>query len=159
MKFIKYCVCLFVLSSCNLEERGSTHYIALLKNSTQHSIKILSYTSGVVLPKDTIKLVNGQELEIANGYDQGIGTSPGFYTQYFVGEPKDSVLVVFDNTYSIVHYRQAPEFKSNKYYLQISNRNLMNLDSYSFTSTRITKRSQENVHIYTFTEQDYLDAK
>jgi len=133
-------------------------YTATLINTTSHSIKILFYKGGAVLPTDTIALVQNQQFEFANGSQRGNLTNPGFSSKYF-GNSNDSIVVIFDNLYKITHYGFTPLHLAPKYYLYVSPRNIGNPNSYRFVSTPISSHGNKNDHYYDFKEQDYLDAK
>lgn len=81
----------------------------------------------------------------------------GFNSKYLNGS--DSIIVLFDNLYSITHYINTPLLTARKYYLYASHRNLNNKDSYVYTYRDISKQKRETTYTYEFTEQDYLDAK
>ena len=115
------------------------------------------YKGGIVYPTDTIKLTYNQPFEIANGFDRGKSSQPGFSSKY-AGGPNDSVVVVFDNIYKVSHYANTPITLASKYYLNVSLRNIVNPKSYRFESTE-EKNGNVNKHFYDFVEQDYLDAK
>ena len=72
----------------------------------------------------------------------------------------DSIKVVFDHLDTITHYADWQENFSGIFYLFSSTRNLMNINSYQISSTEDKKRQFRTVsYTYTFTEQDYEDAK
>ncbi len=132
-------------------------YTATIINTTQHSINILYYKGGIVYPNDIIKLVPNQQFEFAYGSHRGNVTGRGFSSNYF-GENDDSVVVIFDNLYKVVHYVNSPLRFASKYYLYSSNRNILNVLSYRFISTATSSKSHKNDHFYDFIEQDYLYA-
>jgi len=146
----------FSLFACQKEK--TTLYSTTLFNSTNHKILILPFKFGIVQPEDTIKLDPNSTFEIALGVDRGLVSIPGFFSKYF-GQPEDSILVIFDNIYSITHYANEPNNKAMKYYLFNSLRNIGNPNSYEFKSVRTSKYKNTNTHKYTFTEQDYLDTQ
>lgn len=141
--------------SCSKEK--STKYIATLTNTTIHTITILCYKGGIVYPNDTIKLLSNVPFEIANGFDRGKSSEPGFSSKY-LGGSNDSNVVIFDNKYRMPHYANTPTQLAPKYYLFSSLRNIGNPKSYRFESTE-EKNGNVNKHFYDFVEQDYLDAK
>jgi hypothetical protein len=141
-----------ILSSCKKEP--NTIYNATLVNKSNHSIKIMFFNSGIVNPKDTIKLTTNQSFEIANGIERGVITTPFFSSNYY----GDSIWVIFDDTYRISHYSVTPNQSYPKNYPYTSLRNLINRNSYRFVSTPFAD-SYKNEHFYEFIEQDYLDAK
>jgi hypothetical protein len=146
---------LFLISSC-IKERV-TLYKATLVNNSSHKIVVKPYFSSVNPSDKTITLLTNQNFEIAYGTDPGFGNQ-GFSSSYF-GGPNDSVIVTFDDLYSITHYFNTPSSLSTKHYLFNSNRNIGNPVSYSLQTNRLSKYQQENIFTYTFIEQDYLDAK
>lgn len=153
MKYLIVSLILIPLFSCTKDY--NSRYTATLVNKTSHSIRVLFFNSGVVNQKDTIRLNANQSFEIANGSDRGTISTPGFTSNY----NGDSIWVVFDGLYRITHYTVTPTQLYSKYYLNISNRNLTNPNSYRFVSTPISSNSNLNEHFYEFIEQDYLDAK
>lgn len=142
--------------SCTKED--ATYYTATLKNSTNHQISIWPYKNGIVHPLDTIKLLPNTEFTIADGSSRGIDSSPGFKSNYF-GGPSDSVIVFFDIQNRIAHYFDMPQNTATNFYPFSSTRNLGNPLSYSFQSVSESNHRQRNTHLYTFVEQDYLDAQ
>ena len=142
-------------------KEDSTIYKANLINQTSHQITILPYKKGVINKKDSIFLNPGDNFEIANGYIRGLIDKPFFSTEYFAIEQGDSIVVFFDKTFPIVHYNYIlPQKLFIKNYLRDSNRNLNNREgSYKFDTKATSKHQRHNQHTYTFTEQDYLDAK
>lgn len=145
-------IIVFFLASC-IKEHNSL-FTATLTNKTTHLIDIFFFNSGTVYPKDTIHLSVNQSFEIANGSERGGISSPGFTSNY----NGDSIWVIFDNKYRIVHYVQTPTQLYSKHYLNTSLRNLTNPKSYTFVSSPFSN-SYKNEHFYEFVEQDYLDAK
>jgi hypothetical protein len=128
-----------------------------LYNISNHDVLILPYKSGKVEASDTIRLNQGDDVKIADGWFRGDIKIPSFLSEYF-GAPGDSIIVIFDDQYSVTHYSDAPKELSFKHYLFSSLRNIGNPESYTFNrvkdgSTRI------NVHDYYFTESDYEYAK
>ena len=145
-----------ILSSCIKDKY--TNFTGDLQNKTMHKIKIYPYKNGVVQEKDTITLLKNSVFNIAKGTLMGIVESPGFESDYF-GGPNDSVIVIFDDIYRITHYANNPNFFSDRHYLFTSTRNILNPKSYEFIRIKGEKNVFTNMHVYTFSEQDYLDAK
>lgn len=146
---------LFLICSC-IKERV-TVYKATLVNNSSHKIVVYPFFSGVNPSEKTITLLTNQNFEIAYGSVQGLGTQ-GFSSTYF-GGPNDSVIVTFDDLYSITHYFNTPSVLAARHYLFSNTRNIGNPASYDLQTNRLSKYQQENIFTYTFTEQDYLDAK
>jgi hypothetical protein len=144
-----------VLTGCTREQM--TVYHAKITNKTSHSIVIKPYFQGVVPNERTINLGANQSFEIAAGSDRGIVSNAGFDSYYLSGS--DSVAVVFDGSYRMVHYFLQPASLSPRHYLLTSNRNLYNKDNYSYTFTDVSKNRRESWYEYNITEQDYLDTQ
>jgi hypothetical protein len=140
---------------CVKEE--STLYYAYIKNGTSHKVQIKPYFSGSIPSDKIITLLANESKEIANGFDRGKGDQ-GFSSSYF-GGPGDSIIVVFDDLYSITHYSSTPASVNPRHYLFTSLRNIGNPKSYDLQSRDISKYQRENKYTYTFIEQDYLDAR
>jgi hypothetical protein len=153
MKYLIFSLLIIISTSCKKDY--NSRYTATLVNKTSHSLRIMFFNSGVVNPKDTIRLTANQSFEIANGSERGAITTPGFSSNYY----GDSIWVVFDGIYRISHYSVTPNQLYPKNYPYTSLRNLINRNSYSFVSTAISTNSYLNEHFYEFIEQDYLDAK
>jgi|CXWL01.1.fsa_nt_gi hypothetical protein len=141
--------------SCTKE--AITIYYAYIKNKTTHQIQIKPYSSGGIVTANIISLSPDQEIKISDdGFVRGIALNSGFGSKYFAGV--DSLVVVFDNLYSITHYSNTPVSLAPKYYFFSSNRNIGNKYSYVLIGED-SKHKRINSYYYDFTEQDYLDAK
>jgi len=143
------------LVSCTKE--SMTGYKTFLKNNTDHMIVIKPYHFGSVAMDKIITLPPSDSLQIAEGSERGIVTGVVFSSEYFIG--MDSLVVNFDNLYNITHYFILNPALNTKYYEFTSNRNLGNGISYAIKIEDVSKYSRHNTYTYTFTEQDYLDAK
>ncbi|MEO7524510.1 MAG: hypothetical protein ABIT58_10470 [Ferruginibacter sp.] len=155
MKSFIFLIIPFILSSCQKEE--TTIYLAYLKNTTNHLIKIQPYTSGYIVTENIINLSPGEKLEIANGNARGLQNNAGFSSKYF--STADSIVVTYDDLYSISHYIITPSSLNSKYYLYPSNRNLAQKQSYTYMSENLSSHSRRNTYNYEFIEQDFLDTQ
>lgn len=155
MKYFLLAAIVFLLSGCTKEEM--TLYKAYLKNTTLHKIEVKPYFGGVVPSDKIITLLANETKEIANGFDRGIVGNAGFNSQNLSGS--DSLIVVYDNLYSITHYLNNPASMSLKHYLFSSNRNLYNKENYVYSYQDLSRYKRESTYIYSFIEQDYLDAR
>ncbi len=147
----------FLLTVVSCRKDGITIYSGDLKNATTHSIKILFYSKGAIINQNTINLNSGTEIQIGHGSERGVVNHGGFGSDYFSGV--DSVHVVFDNTYRTSHYIHTPANLYPKHYLYTSTRNIGNYLSYAYTYEDESKYKRVSHYVYTFIEQDYLDAK
>jgi hypothetical protein len=155
---MKFFIMIFVsvlLTCCYKED--STLYYAYMKNTTSHRIEIKPYFAGSVPINKIITLVANDTKEIATGFDRGIVGNAGFNSSYLSGS--DSIIVVFDNLYSITHYFSSPAVHTPKYYFLTSNRNIYNKDNYVYTYQDLSKHQRKSTYNYEFKEQDYLDAR
>ncbi len=140
--------------SCRKEE--STNFYAYLKNTTTHKIEVKPYFSGIISSDKVVTLLAGESKQIGLGTDRGIVGNVGFNSQF---SGSDSLIVIFDNLYSITHYANTPNSFASKFYLATSLRSLRNKNSYSYSYRDLSKYQRENEYLYTFVEQDYLDAR
>lgn len=95
---------MLLICSCSKEE--VTIYKATVVNNSGHKIVIQPFFAGLNPSEKTITLLSNQNFEIASGSDRGFGNQ-GFSSSYF-GGPNDSVIVTFDDLYSITHYFNTP---------------------------------------------------
>jgi len=141
-----------MLSGCVKDK--STNYKATWENPTPHYISIKGYTNGLVLPGDAVELGTGEETLVGAGSFKG--KTEGFLLDHFVSV--DSVIVQFDNQYTVVHYVLAiPVAPALKSYPKSSGRNLMNFTSYLLTKE--PSRGYDNIYSYVFTESEFEFAK
>jgi hypothetical protein len=128
-----------------------------LHNDTKHLLKLEPYLGGKLIVSNITILNPDTTIQIASGGQRGVGVGKsGFYSEKVIA---DSIIVTFDNLFSIVHYTTEPFHKSLKYYLYSTVRNISNMESYTFKEINESSNIQSEYYNYTFTEQDYLDAK
>ncbi|MFT4061435.1 MAG: hypothetical protein QM642_03650 [Edaphocola sp.] len=130
---------------------------AWLYNATADTITIFAYIGGEVSGSDTIKIAPDDSFQFANSTLQQDLTAP-YFKSPFIGDSADYLLVVFDSTAQMAHYDVVVD-SSIKYYPVTSTRNLRNFGSYEFGMQDFEEKIHINYHRYTFTEQDYEDAK
>ena len=147
-----------VLNNIGCVKDKMTAYKATLHNNSGVKILILPFKGGSVSSSDTIRLDNGANIEIASGSEWGEIKVPFFYSEYLAVDRNDSIKIVFNDTFSVVHFVDTPSNLPNKYHLFNSNRNIINRDSYSFSHNK-TKKGYLNEHTYIFTTDDYNFAR
>lgn len=137
---------------------------AILINNTSHQLTIIPFkVIGIEPPSDTLYLLPNDSITILNGTSRG--EKSGVDWEGIFGSFKqvgDSVIVVFDNSFSVTHYYQIPPdslFRSKKYYLYISDRNILNFDNFKLNQKKIKRHLYENILWFQFTEADYDYAK
>ncbi|MEO7266306.1 MAG: hypothetical protein ABIW38_15425 [Ferruginibacter sp.] len=142
------------LLSCTKEEIGHTK--SYLINSTNHNIKILPYI-GASLDNSASKTIPpNSTIEVYAADVRGKTIDPSFGT---VLQPYDSVVVSYDDVVKIPHIKFNLAYSGMHRVLFSSNRSISNQNNYLKTITSETKNSIEGNFKYTFTEQDYLDAR
>ena len=146
---------LLCLTACFREKE--TVYDAYIENKTTHHVTILPYKKGLVDLADTIRISAGNSFQIANGWRRGLNGRAGFNSDYFLNS--DSVLVVFDDSLIVAHYKNDPGIYRERYYLFSSNRNIENLDAFRYDYYDRKKNSRFQTYTYTFTDADYDYAK
>jgi len=142
--------------SCNLEE--STNTKSLIINNTSSKVRIVPYYQGAIVKEDSVKINSNEKLKVLDKNERGKGTGFSYplYLAFY-----DSVIVVFDNSIQAIHYSYAVSgLSSNPTAIKHdSSRSLFNEANYVRTITQENKRSISNEYTFTFTAQDYLDAK
>ena len=149
-----------IMVSCKKpkEDEGSTRADVYIRNNSTHNIEIRPYNGGDVYQDRIIQLSPGGLKTISGLFKSGkqlIGS--GDVSDYFA--TADSVVVVFDGSYRITHYKNTPASPALKHYIFSSTRNLYNYHSYESTIMEETETFIHYQFIYKFNDQDYLDAK
>lgn len=154
---INIVIILLLLFQIGCTKEKITIYKAFLKNTTNHEIKIIPYFSGITYSNKNVILHPGDSVKIGDGFDRGLVNHGGFSSEYLSGS--DSLVVSFDNLYTITHYFTTPSTLSNKHYLYSSGRNLGNYLNWEYSYSDLSKNKREAIYLYKFIEQDFLDAK
>lgn len=145
-----------VISGCVKED--TTFSYATIYNHSGVSVNVTLFSSGMPLNDYLIRLAPGDSIEVSTNKYMGKGKSndPGFNNAYF--SISDSVIVTFNDSFTIMHYRDTPLVTAAEYYLPSHSRCLLNIKNWVHSSEE-TKHVATSRYQYTFTEQDYLDAK
>lgn len=143
-------------SACSVKEEVSSTSVILF-NNTEHQISITSFRNGVANNSSLIHLPNYGNYTIESGSSLGKTKGPVYFFDYF--QNVDSVVVMWDNTYPITHMISDSFISTDKYIPFGNSRNLGNGNAYTNELTEETKYTIAWTVKYTFTEQDYLDAK
>jgi len=144
-----------MMLSCIKEEQ--TNYSAYLENPLQCRIDIQPFKGGFSNEADIITLSPGIVFKFAEGAERGKRNSGGFSSDMVSGT--DSIVVVFDGLYKVVHLFNNTDSATGNYYNYASFRNLGNWESYIVRVTDETKHSITLEFVYTFTEEDFNYAK
>ncbi|MCX6166557.1 MAG: hypothetical protein NT021_01035 [Sphingobacteriales bacterium] len=154
---VLYILIAFLIVSCIKETRSDSY--TYIVNNTAHNISIMAYYNGNIEPSLSANIAP-QEQKIIN-YNGGLGSTDiagGFSYGAILGI-MDSVLVIFDNKDSISHYNTQLIGGAKNFYTYDSARNLYNRNNYVHEIAEHSSKKVVHHFIYTFTEQDYLDAK
>lgn len=155
MRHFFYFLSFLYLLSCTKETVGHTK--TFIKNTTSHTIKLIPY-NGASLDNANIKIVSpNSTLEVYNANVRGKTIDPCFGTLLL--QPYDSVLVTYDDTVKIPHIKFNLPYSGTHKILFQSNRSISNHNNYLKEITDENKYSLTGQFIYTFVEQDYLDAR
>lgn len=156
LKLLMVFLLISILASCIKDK--VTQFEAYLINNTTLIVEILPYKSGFVKAIDTIRIYPGDTIQIGDGYEYDDIKYPHFFSEALAIEKNDSIEVIFNDTYSVLHYVDTSEISvANKYYLFEDERNIINRNNYKFIMIRDGETT--NLHFYTFTESDYEFAK
>jgi hypothetical protein len=153
MRYLLYFTFL-ILAGCSKEQFGHTKTFYV--NSTNHSIKLLPYNGGLLLAGDVKTIPPLSTTEAYSASVRGKTIDPCFGTLL---QPYDSVLVTYDDAVKIPHIKFNLSYTGTHRVLFTSNRSISNPGNYIREITNETKFSIEGRFTYTFTEQDYLEAR
>jgi hypothetical protein len=155
-KSIRFIALLALTVSINACVEDTTNSYTLFTNKTAHTVSVRPMTGGITEANTTFSLAPNTFVKIEGLSGGGKGSGVTYATQI---SSLDSVLVLFDDTLPMVHYKKAMFGYSLKHYMFESPRNLFNSSNYSKESTEENKHSITVTYNYTFTETDYEDAK
>ncbi|MEJ7625504.1 MAG: hypothetical protein WKF35_01470 [Ferruginibacter sp.] len=154
MKKLPFLIVVIFFFGCTKEKVGHTKLY--IKNTTTHTIKLLPFNGGA-LENNSIKIINpNSEIEVYDANVRGKTVEPCFGTLL---QPYDSVLVTYDDLVKIPHIKFNLPYSGNHKVLFTSSRSISNQNNWVKAITNETKYSLEGNFMYTFVEQDYLDAK
>jgi hypothetical protein len=145
--YLSYIALAVIITSCC---KGSFSTSTSIVNNTKFSITFIPYYNGELLKSSRNDLKSGEKI------NSGFPCLTDYC--YFNGQKVDSLIVSFDDKYKVSHYSLYDSI-STKGIIYKSKRNLFNVNSFNIERTKVTKCSELTSFIYTFTEQDYLDAK
>src|SRR5690606_25669046 len=126
-------------------------------NSTKYEIKLLPYQYGII---DSSKIKNIQTEscnEIEYLTQRGKAKIPIYFFDYF--RNVDSIIVIWNNQYEVVHMINDSFISGNKYIAFLDEKNLGNGKAYQKIKLKETKHTIVWDVVYTFTEEDYNFAK
>lgn len=142
------------LVSCIVEEE--TFSYTLFTNNSLHNITVCPYYNGVIDPELTFTLSPAETKKVSVTSHGGLGDGVCYDTSV---STCDSVLVLFDDSLSIVHYKLSFTGSAARFYPYSSLRNLYNIQSYIRNVINESRHSREVEFTYVFTENDYADLK
>ncbi|WP_045459713.1 hypothetical protein [Sporocytophaga myxococcoides] len=154
MKTIHILFIIWVLPSCR--DKESTHSESFIINTSNHEIKILPYDDGNLINGDIKSIPANSTIKVLALTTRGKSTGPSYANNIMFF---DSLNIVFDDTISSVHYRQNLSGDNPEAIKFENNRNLYNEDNYVRKVVMEKKHYISTEYSFTFTEQDYLNAK
>lgn len=127
-----------------------------MANQTIHSIKITPYYLGEISNEDVKDIPPKGMVKVLSNSNRGKSSGVS-YPIYLM--PLDSVVVVYDGVVTAIYYRQNSKGNNPRAILYTSNRSIYNESNYTRRILSESKRQISNEYTFTFTEQDFLDAK
>lgn len=115
-----------------------------IKNNTNSIISLTSYSNGNI--KRNVQI---GKLSLIN-FNEG---------DSILEEAIDSVIVTWNDTIEVVHYLPSKEGNNPKAIKYSNPRNLFNQNAYENNVKELKCDGRHTERTYTFTEQDYQDAK
>lgn len=155
MKYIRIGWLLMLFIGCVTKDYKSNTK-TYFHNITSHKIEVLPYLDGMVSNAD-YKQINPYEHKMVlemNVYGRTL--SPDFGTLL---QPYDSVVVVFDDSIQSTHLKFNTSIQTGHYIFYDSLRAISNPNNYIKTVEYEHEKYLVGYFTYTFSEQDYLDAK
>ncbi len=152
----KLLLIILVLSSCRYED--STNTSNFITNNTAHKITLTPYHNGIADNNNIVNINSKESKMVLENNNLGKGTGYTYASDLAI---KDSTYVLFDDTILEVHY-SFKESSNNIHSTGIksdSNRSIYNENNYIRQIKSENKHNISNEYTFTFTEQDYLDAK
>ena len=144
-----------VTNSCIIDYSSTTS--SIVKNNTSHSIQVNAYLNGQIESEFSLSISPYSEIkpiDTRSVKGKSLGSPYGVNFR-----PNDSVIIIFDGNRKLKHNRFSDSSNCD-YCIQISNnRAISNPDNWIKTITNEDKHTLIGFYTYTFTEQDYLDAK
>lgn len=154
MKKVIFCL-IIIFVAC--EDRTRTFNYTYFQNDSVHKISVIEFSQGKITNYMSFDLQQNEKKQIISTQYPGIGGNGQSYAD--LTSLTDSILVIFDNKDTIIHYGKSYVLGgAKKFILYNSPRSLLNSNNY--TKTTLTKTTNRLTYsfLYTFTEQDYLDA-
>jgi hypothetical protein len=131
---------------------------SFIKNDTGHLILIEPYFNGLVDNNYTVELYPNEEKQLLKNVvvkGKSLGNAYGTYLQ-----PFDSIIIHFDNTKFSIHTKfNSTDTLGSEVIKFNNNRSISNEKNWTKTITAEDKHTLNGFYTFTFTEQDYLDAK
>lgn len=146
-------VCIFCIG-CTKDYKSHTE--TYLDNSTSYSIEIQPFQSGAIDMDQLVTINPHERLKVYEDNVWGKTLGPCWATLL---QPYDSVMVVFNDERRSKHLRFSYTGSCDYCIGFERNRNITNKKNYQQVVTKEHKRYLNGYFNYTFTEQDYLDAR
>jgi hypothetical protein len=126
---------------------------SILENSSGHRIQILYYKNNKIDNSREVNLDVGEAEKVLIDDDGGTLNYPTLISEL------DSAVVIYDGTRRGIHYGYNKMGNNPNAIFFSNSKNLFNGKNYVENITLREKKRTEREYKYTFTEQDYLNAK
>lgn len=141
---------IFCLTQCIIEHSYQVN--SFIVNQSGKSLQIYFYKGGI-LDAEFQEVISKEEKRLVSSDETFT------YSGLLSIEDFDSLIVEFDDMKKLVHYGFNKSGNNPNAILFDNQRNLFNEDNYVKETIENKKYKHESEHIFTFNEQDYLNAK
>lgn len=155
MKILALIVIPLVALNCTRKEESCTTDNYLI-NNTNHSIQINFYSDGILQDADKVELNKNESKNVFSHFSLGKKNTFSYGQKISIF---DSAILLFDDTVRIKHYSFKVDSSGKKGLGFEDIRNIINPSNYSGGLSNETKHTATYTYKFTFTEQDFLNAK
>jgi hypothetical protein len=125
-------------------------------NTSIHKIKIMPYYKGNIYLEGVKNIPENSSSEVLFSRNRGKSAGLSYATDLMFS---DSLFVLYDDSICAVHYPQNLTGDNPQAIKYDNTRNLFNEKNYQYKIISEEKYKIHTEYTFTFTEQDYLDAK
>ena len=151
MKKYFYLFSMILIASCIKEESTFSELVYI--NNSKNTISIKVFQNSFLT--DSFKILPNSELIKENFSDRGFSNEPIIFFDFL--RESDSIIVTFNDSFYTTHLNDSVTFGKKR----ISYFSSRSLYGANYTNSKVDEK-KHYIHYkktFTFTEQDYLDAK
>ncbi|MBL7706491.1 MAG: hypothetical protein JNM21_13180 [Taibaiella sp.] len=162
-RFLKVLVLLcFAGSIFSCKKESTTFSYAWILNNSTVNVKLIPVKNSQLNAVESIIIRNNDSIKIITNDFAGKGKlkNPGFQNEVLL--TADALLVIFNNTDSVIHYRDTSSpnmFPNINSVYQTNERGFMNIANWKWSYKDVSKHKLENYYKFIFTEEDYNFAR